>query len=83
MGLLRNEFAIGGSLCKFQVCKGRSTNSNNQSIYGLAQCTPDLTEEDCKSCLDEGLGKLQKCCYAMDYGRFANPSCNLIDVSCL
>lgn len=75
---LRNESATGGSLRKFQVYKGRSTNSNNQSIYGLTQCTPDLTEEDCKSCLDEGLGQLQKCCYGMDYGRFANPSCNLM-----
>ncbi|KAL6216940.1 hypothetical protein ACLB2K_010158 [Fragaria x ananassa] len=75
---LRNEAAAGGGLRKFQVYKGRSNKSNNQSIYGLTQCTPDLSEQDCKMCLDEGLGELQKCCYGMDYGRYDNPSCNLM-----
>ncbi|KAL6212143.1 hypothetical protein ACLB2K_017364 [Fragaria x ananassa] len=58
----------------------KTENISSWDVYELHRelCTPDLSEQDCKMCLDEGLGELQKCCYGMDYGRYANPSCNLM-----
>lgn len=77
LGRLGSEAAAGGLLEKFAVEKTRVTSINARSISGLVQCSPDLTEEDCSSCLDEGLKQLQNCCYGMDSGRFVSPSCNL------
>lgn len=49
---LNTEAAAGDSLKKFAI---RETNYNDfQTVYGQSQCTPDLTELDCKNCL-EGL----------------------------
>lgn len=77
LGRLGTEAAAGGLLKKFAVETTRATYSNVQSISGHVQCTPDLSEENCSSCLNEGLKQLQKCCYGMDSGSFGNPSCNL------
>lgn len=67
---LNTEAAAGDSLKKFAV--GETNYNDFQTVYAQSQCTPDLTELDCKSCL-EGLrgvipsGKLG--------GKFINPSC--------
>ncbi|CAB4285151.1 unnamed protein product [Prunus armeniaca] len=42
---LRGQAAGNGSLRKFAV--GTATFPNFQNVYGLAQCTPDLTEQVC------------------------------------
>ncbi|PRQ54975.1 putative protein kinase RLK-Pelle-DLSV family [Rosa chinensis] len=80
-GLIRGmkyQAAAGGLQKKFATEKRRVMYSNNQSIFGKVQCIPDLSEEECGVCLDEGLRQLQKCCYGMDSATFGNPSCNLM-----
>ncbi|CAJ2675520.1 unnamed protein product [Trifolium pratense] len=46
-------------------------------IYGLVQCTPDLSESDCNSCLGESLQQIPSCCENKIGGRVVRPSCNM------
>ncbi|CAB4314024.1 unnamed protein product [Prunus armeniaca] len=57
---LRDQAAGNGSLRKFAA--GTATAPNFQTIYGLAQCTPDLTEQDCRDCLGSSLADIPECC---------------------
>ncbi|PQQ02535.1 hypothetical protein Pyn_24706 [Prunus yedoensis var. nudiflora] len=79
LGELKVEAAAGGDVLKFAVGNASvSIYSNNIStIYGLAQCNPDLSELGCNNCLGEALGSLQKYCYGNGFGKYANPSCDL------
>ncbi|XP_009109107.2 cysteine-rich receptor-like protein kinase 10 isoform X3 [Brassica rapa] len=56
---------------KFAVSKANWTAA--QTLYGLVQCTPDLTREDCLSCLQQSINQL-----ATDQSgaRFVVPSCS-------
>ncbi|RDX96044.1 Cysteine-rich receptor-like protein kinase 8, partial [Mucuna pruriens] len=51
--------------------------SELQSLYCLAQCTPNLSPNDCKTCLVEIIGELPSCCEGRIGGRVLNPSCNI------
>ncbi|KAH0871023.1 hypothetical protein HID58_078045 [Brassica napus] len=56
---------------KFDARKADWTAS--QSLYGLVQCTPDLTRQDCLSCLQQGINQLPTDNIG---GRFLVPSCS-------
>ncbi|XP_020873614.1 cysteine-rich receptor-like protein kinase 15 [Arabidopsis lyrata subsp. lyrata] len=45
-----------------------------QTLYGLVQCTPDLTRHDCLSCLESFINVMP---LYKTGGRFLYPSCNL------
>ncbi|KAG5541630.1 hypothetical protein RHGRI_021458 [Rhododendron griersonianum] len=47
---LRGKAASGGALRKF-VTGHQSTGQDLGTIYGLMQCTPDLSQIDCNNCL--------------------------------
>ncbi|KAK7364263.1 hypothetical protein VNO80_12792 [Phaseolus coccineus] len=51
--------------------------SNFQSLYCLAQCTPDLSPSDCRRCLSGAIGDLPWCCQGKIGGRVLYPSCNV------
>ncbi|RZB61875.1 Cysteine-rich receptor-like protein kinase 8 [Glycine soja] len=51
--------------------------SEFQSLYCLAQCTPDLSPLDCRSCLSQVIGDLPWCCEGKPGGRVLCPSCNV------
>ncbi|KAK4485158.1 hypothetical protein RD792_007771 [Penstemon davidsonii] len=72
---LRNQAASGGSLWK--VAAGNITAPDFQRIFALVQCTPDLTSDDCSTCLMEAAGDLPSCCGSRRGGRVLTPSCNL------
>ncbi|RDX73416.1 Cysteine-rich receptor-like protein kinase 10, partial [Mucuna pruriens] len=47
-----------------------------QKLYCLAQCTPDLSPQDCRSCLDSLInGDLPQCCAGRQGGRVLYPNC--------
>ncbi|KAH7837767.1 hypothetical protein Vadar_017769 [Vaccinium darrowii] len=46
-----------------------------QHLYGLAQCTPDLSASDCSNCLRNGISTLSHCCHASQGARVLFPSC--------
>lgn len=48
----------------------------SRKLYGLVQCTRDLSKSDCKKCLDVAISELPNCCDAKQGGRVVGGSCN-------
>ncbi|XP_038705041.1 cysteine-rich repeat secretory protein 38-like [Tripterygium wilfordii] len=48
-----------------------------KKLYGLAQCTRDLSSVDCKKCLDDAIRDLPGCCFGKRGGRTVGGSCNV------
>ncbi|KAK8575338.1 hypothetical protein V6N12_063013 [Hibiscus sabdariffa] len=57
---LTNRASSGGSLRKFAT--GNVIDPVLQPIYALEQCTPDLSQEDCTTCLETALQEIPRCC---------------------
>ncbi|KAL0321786.1 UNVERIFIED_CONTAM: Cysteine-rich receptor-like protein kinase [Sesamum calycinum] len=72
---LREQAVYGGSLRK--VAAGNITGPDFQRIFALVQCTPDLSPEDCRSCLIGAAADIPKCCDRKRGGRVLRPSCTL------
>ncbi|XP_050157381.1 cysteine-rich receptor-like protein kinase 29 isoform X1 [Malus sylvestris] len=73
---LGGKAAMGGDLRKF--ASGNATiPSANITIYGLAQCTPDLPEQRCIDCIEYASGGLGSCCNGSIGVRAVTPSCSL------
>ncbi|CAI8604767.1 unnamed protein product [Vicia faba] len=51
--------------------------SGFQTLYCMAQCTDDLSQLDCSSCLSDAIGALPQCCNGKQGGRVLFPSCNI------
>uniref|UniRef100_A0A7N0UCU9 non-specific serine/threonine protein kinase n=1 Tax=Kalanchoe fedtschenkoi TaxID=63787 RepID=A0A7N0UCU9_KALFE len=51
--------------------------SGSLRVYGLAQCTPDISRSDCKTCLEMPIGSMFRSVQGREGGRYMNPSCNL------
>jgi hypothetical protein len=47
------------------------------SLYALAQCTPDLSEQECNHCLLGAFESIPQCCDGKEGGRVVRPSCNI------
>ncbi|CAK7350803.1 unnamed protein product [Dovyalis caffra] len=75
---LRGRAASGNSLRKFAT--GNQT-SGFETVYALVQCTPDLSEQQCSSCLLRLFRLITNCCDGNVQGkigvRLIRPSCNL------
>jgi hypothetical protein len=48
----------------------------SKKLYGLVQCTRDLSKSDCFKCLDGIIGELPRCCDGKEGGRVVGGSCN-------
>ncbi|KAF7116592.1 hypothetical protein RHSIM_RhsimUnG0023600 [Rhododendron simsii] len=48
----------------------------DEKLYGLVQCTRDLSSIDCKKCIDEAISELPSCCDGKEGGRVMGGSCN-------
>lgn len=51
--------------------------TGNLYIYGLMQCTPDLSGADCTECLRQAIGNLTVFTEGKQGGRVLKPSCNI------
>jgi hypothetical protein len=51
--------------------------SSFQTLYTLAQCTPDLSNSGCEKCLKIATNQLPSCCSGKQGGRVLIPSCNI------
>nr|XP_011459862.1 PREDICTED: cysteine-rich receptor-like protein kinase 29 [Fragaria vesca subsp. vesca] len=67
--------AAAGSVLKFSVGHSNAPVSSGITIYGLAQCSPDLSESDCGVCFSNALKQLPPCCYKS--WTYVGPSCSL------
>ena len=75
MASLRSKAASGDWRRKFATEEANVTSF--QSIYGLMQCTPDLSELSCSNCLEGAINEIPTCCNRRKAGRVVKPSCNL------
>ncbi|XVF60085.1 hypothetical protein PTKIN_Ptkin08bG0015200 [Pterospermum kingtungense] len=48
----------------------------SEKIYGLMQCTPDISQRDCRECLMETVGQYRKCCQGKQGGYVLTPNCH-------
>ncbi|PNY02913.1 cysteine-rich receptor-like protein kinase, partial [Trifolium pratense] len=66
--------AAANSLKKFATREGKI--SIFQNLYCLAQCTPDIDERECRSCLYSLINSdLPRCCAGTQGGRVLYPNC--------
>ncbi|WVY97744.1 hypothetical protein V8G54_029895 [Vigna mungo] len=72
---LRSKAASGDSRSKYATAN--ATGPDNKFIYGLVQCTPDLSGPDCENCLIQSIKEITSCCHGKIGTRIVRPSCNL------
>lgn len=73
MHKLSNEAAFNNSMGMFAT--GEIYASEKVTIYGLVQCTRDISRNECKNCLEPALGDLDGCCSANEGGTILSGSC--------
>uniref|UniRef100_A0A7N1A9A9 Gnk2-homologous domain-containing protein n=1 Tax=Kalanchoe fedtschenkoi TaxID=63787 RepID=A0A7N1A9A9_KALFE len=71
---LRDQASSGDSQKKFAI--GDTSYAIFTRIYGLVQCTPDLSEVQCSNCLDRSFRDITVVFYGKQGGRVIGPSCN-------
>ncbi|XWS15624.1 hypothetical protein CRYUN_Cryun34aG0017400 [Craigia yunnanensis] len=75
LNTLSNEAAAGGPLRKYAT--GKATAGNSETVYAMVQCTPDMDEQNCTTCLTFAMSELQNCCYGRKGCRVLRPTCVL------
>ncbi|WCJ20324.1 cysteine-rich RLK (RECEPTOR-like protein kinase) 26 [Euphorbia peplus] len=71
---LRGLTAGGGSTLKFAV---GSEGAGFETVYGLMQCSPDLSGQQCDDCLGQAIGGIADCCAGRKGGVVNKPSCQV------
>ncbi|RVW68429.1 Cysteine-rich repeat secretory protein 38 [Vitis vinifera] len=56
---------------------GELVLEESMKLYGLAQCTRNLSSLDCKKCLDGAVSELPSCCNGKRGRRVVGGSCNV------
>lgn len=74
MDELRNVVQVGTSLGKFAT--GSAEVTAFQTIYARVQCSNDLTQYGCRSCLSQAIVYIPQCCNGKQGGRISLPTCN-------
>ncbi|KAJ6767277.1 CYSTEINE-RICH REPEAT SECRETORY PROTEIN [Salix purpurea] len=77
--LLMDNLSIDAALnrSKLMFATGEIKFSRNETIYGHAQCTRDIREDECQECLSFALLDLKGCCSSKQGGIVVSGSCNL------
>ncbi|PPS06805.1 hypothetical protein GOBAR_AA13838 [Gossypium barbadense] len=73
---LTNTASSGTSLGKFAT--GNTRVGPSQTIYALLQCTADVKQIDCSSCLSQAIGLIPKCCNGKQGGRWYNANTSIL-----
>ncbi|CAJ1977299.1 unnamed protein product [Sphenostylis stenocarpa] len=72
---LKSKAAAGDSRIKYATAN--ATGPDDKTIYGLAQCTPDLSDVECDNCLLQSIEEVPRCCDNSAGARIVRPSCYL------
>ncbi|XP_057442363.1 cysteine-rich receptor-like protein kinase 44 [Lotus japonicus] len=72
---LRNRAKSGDSRLKYAT--GNVSGPDFLDLYGLVQCTPDLSSLQCDECLSEAVRELPLCCDGKVGVRVMKPSCKI------
>ena len=72
---------IAGEAANFRTQRKFTTQERklaaSKMLYGLAQCTPDLSTFDCMMCFRSAIGAIPMCCEGKEGGRVLLPACNI------
>lgn len=71
---LRGEAAAGGEQQKF--ASGNTSGPDFSTIYGLVQCTPDISGPQCSDCLEDIINRITVYFNGKVGGRILLPECN-------
>lgn len=74
MDSLVTRAAAGTSRLKFATSNETKLNPF-QTVYALMQCSPDLSQNDCDTCLRQSVADYQSCCSTKRGGGVWRPSC--------
>ncbi|KAL1562393.1 cysteine-rich repeat secretory protein 38-like [Salvia divinorum] len=74
---LLSELGGEASESKKMFASGEVEFDGIGKIYGMAQCSRDLSKADCKKCVDDGVGELPLCCEGREGGRVVGGSCSI------
>nr|XP_025677614.1 putative receptor-like protein kinase At4g00960 [Arachis hypogaea] len=77
MDKLRIEASGGDYRRKYAFQNVTSGIQSYKGIFGLAQCTPDLSRQQCDDCLFGAFSEIQGCCNGRRGARVIKPSCNI------
>nr|XP_048336880.1 cysteine-rich repeat secretory protein 38-like [Ziziphus jujuba var. spinosa] len=72
---LTSKASSGDSQRKFSTENG--TVPGYETIYALTQCTPDISKQGCRDCLQRATLILPECCNGVQGARILRPSCSL------
>lgn len=75
-GLMNDLARMAVSNNEFFATKEVNVTSFDR-IYGLVQCTQDITAPECHKCLVGCINDIPKCCGGQEGGRVLTPSCNI------
>ncbi|OMP06448.1 hypothetical protein COLO4_08121 [Corchorus olitorius] len=76
--LFRNlSSTAASSSLRFAVGTASYSDFASNNIYGMVQCTRDLSENSCSSCLQEIISNIPQCCQQSRGVRIFAVSCNL------
>ncbi|KAL7244061.1 hypothetical protein ACSBR1_016315 [Camellia fascicularis] len=75
MNRLSDQAAFNPSNLMFAT--GKTKISTNETIYGLVQCTRDISRSDCRVCLNSEFGDLDGCCDYRQGGTVLSRNCNM------
>ncbi|RDX61707.1 Cysteine-rich receptor-like protein kinase 25, partial [Mucuna pruriens] len=56
---------------------GEVSLSSTQTLYGMAQCLPDLTSDGCVTCCRSAIASLPTCCDGSQGAKVLLPACNI------
>ncbi|KAK1300094.1 Cysteine-rich receptor-like protein kinase 8 [Acorus calamus] len=77
VGRLLNGLATNASSDSSRFAEGEISYTDFVNLYGLVQCTRDLSESDCLACLIQSMGDLASCCSGKRGARVFSASCYL------
>ncbi|KAK1368446.1 Cysteine-rich RLK (RECEPTOR-like protein kinase) 25 [Heracleum sosnowskyi] len=68
---------LKGQAIQEKFATGNVTGLEFSTIYGLMQCTPDLSSTQCTNCFDNLMVFFPSCCSGKTKGHIFNPSCDI------
>ncbi|CAL5409665.1 unnamed protein product [Camellia sinensis] len=71
---LRSQASSGDHRRKFAA--GNTAAPEFKTLYGLEQCTPDLSQQQCRDCLTKAIEAIPTFFAGKQGGRLSTPSCN-------
>ncbi|GAB4826758.1 hypothetical protein Ancab_033640 [Ancistrocladus abbreviatus] len=69
--------AVSGNSTTENFAIGEADLTSSEKLYGLVQCTPDLSPDECLSCLTYAANETNICCGGRAWAMLMLPSCQI------